>query len=58
MKLYNISVSKSTRDSFLHVLVSNVVGDFGGPRRPCNEVAVCPWGWLHIADIQVPMGRR
>jgi len=62
MKLSTISVSESaragTRDSYLHVLVSNVVGDFGRPRGPCNEVAVCPWGWLHIADVDVPVGRR
>jgi len=62
MKLYTISDSESaragTRDSYLHVLVSNVVGDFGRPRGPCNEVAVCLWGRLHIADVDVPVGRR
>jgi len=62
MKLYAISVSYSvpagTRDSYLLVLVSNVAGDFGRPRGPCNEVAVCPWDWLHIADVDVPVGRR
>lgn len=61
MKLCNISVSESARadtsDSFLHVLVSNVVGDFGRPGGPCNEVALYPWDLLHIADVEVPVGR-
>jgi hypothetical protein len=61
MKLYNISASESaradTRDSFLLVLVSNVVGDFSRPRGSCNEVALYPWDRLHIADVEVPVGR-
>lgn len=35
-----------TGDSFVDVVVSNVVGDFGRPRRPSNEVALCPWAKL------------
>jgi len=62
MKLYNISVSESartgTRDSYVRVLVSNVVDDFGRPRGPRNEVAVCMWILLHVADVDVPVGWR